>query len=241
MTTKIAVGLVLACIAMPGLSMAAGQVAAQNERPAKSEAAPEYTQAQIALYRSNQVGMLNKNEMVTYSFIRQGSLETPLEDKASISIVDMDQDGKKNIVVDFLSGDNHIDMPVFEGFKLGNPILMVFLEHDVKEMSELTKGSTLYFRNRIHDGLASPNMTKVEPISVTIDEKKVEATLVTVKPFVGLKEIERFKQFEQKSYQFVISPHVPGGVYSIKTMTPSQDGNPPILEEVLQYASRSKS
>jgi hypothetical protein len=168
-------------------------------------------------------------------------LEPPLVDTASITIVDQDQDGKKNIKVDFLSGDNHIDVPVFEGFKLGNPILMIFLEHDVKVMSELTKGSTLYFRSRIRDGFASPNMAKVEPTTITIDQQKVDATMVTVKPYVGLKEIERFKQFEQKSYQFVISPNVPGGVYSIKTTTPSTDGNPPIWEEVLQYTSRSRT
>jgi hypothetical protein len=223
------------------MSLATESAKSKDSVAVKSEPAPEYTKAQKTIYYSNQVGMLAKSDVVTYSFNRLGSLEPPLVDTASITIVDQDQDGKKNIKVDFLSGDNHIDVPVFEGFKLGNPILMIFLEHDVKVMSELTKGSTLYFRSRIRDGFASPNMAKVEPTTITIDQQKVDATMVTVKPYVGLKEIERFKQFEQKSYQFVISPNVPGGVYSIKTTTPSTDGNPPIWEEVLQYTSRSRT
>ena len=240
MTKKITAISLLACLALSGACYANESAGAKPAGAATSDNTQEYSKAQIALYRSNQVGMLRKNDVVNYTFNRQGSLETPIDDKASIAIVDVDQDGKKNITVNFLTGENHIEMPMFEGFKQGNPILMVFLEHDVKQMNELTKGSTLYFRSRIRDGLATPSKSTVQATTITIDQQKVEATIVTVKPYVGLEEIDRFKQFEQKSYQFVISPHVPGGVYSIKTMTPGVDGSP-VLEESLVYASRTNS
>jgi hypothetical protein len=206
-----------------------------------TEAAEQYTPAQVAIYKSNQIGSLSKNDVINYTFSRKGKIQAPLEDKASITIADEDAQGKKNIVVDFLTGDNHIDMPPYEGFKLGNPIWMVFLEHDVKEMSALTKGSTLYFRNRIRDGMASADKAVVTHTSITLGDQKFDATVVTLKPYVGVEHVESFKQFEQKSYQFVISAQVPGGIYSIKTVTPNADGKEPIMVESLDYASRSKS
>jgi len=241
MTSRLIACCAIALLGFSGVGLA-------KDKPAPSEAtAPaadkplEYTPAQNALYKSNQVGSLTKNDVVNYSFSRQGTLEAPIEDKATITIVDESPDGKKNIQVDFLSGENHIDQPLYEGFKIGNPIWMVFMERDVKEMSELTKGSQMYFRNRIKEAMATPQRATVSSTSIVFEDHKVDATTVVLKPYVGLEDISRFKQFEQKSYEFVISSKVPGGVYSVKTFTPGDAGKEPVMVETLAYTSRSKS
>ena len=241
MTSRLIACCVIALLGLSGTGWAKDKPAPKENAAPADNKPTEYTPAQIAIYRSNQVGSLSKNDVVNYTFSRQGTLQTPFEDKASITIADETPDGKKNIVVDFLTGENRIDQPLYEGFKTGNPIWMVFLEHDVKEMSEITKGSQVYFRNRIKDGFASPKMATIGSRTVTVGDEKVEATVVTIKPYVGVQEIGRFKQFEQKSYEFVISSQVPGGLYSIKTVTPGEAGKDPVMVETMAFASRSKS
>lgn len=216
---------------------------AQNPPPSgpQEPRLEDYTPAQRLLYASNHLKAVTVNDVLTYSFQRQGSLETPFDDKAIMTVSSIGADGKKTLNVDFLTGPHHVDVPPLSGFN-GNPILMVFLEHDVKEMSEFTKGSTLFFRNRIRDAFATAEKAKITPTTVTIDGKSIKAKLLTLEPYVGVPEIDRFRKFEHKSYQFVIGDDVPGGIYSIRTVTPTVDGKgDPIMVETLAYQSMKKS
>lgn len=201
----------------------------------------DYTPAQRLLYATNHLKAVGVSDVLNYNFQRQGTLDAPFDDKASLTVSSVGDDGKKTLTVDFLSGDRHIDIPPLAGFN-GNPILMVFLEHDVKEMSDFTKGSTLFFRNRIRDAFATAEKAKITPTTVTVDGKSVPAKLLVLEPYVGVAEVDRFRKFEHKSYQFVIGDDVPGGIYSIRTVTPAEDGKgDPVMTETLSYQSKNKS
>ena len=240
---RFAAPVVAAMLGMAALGLAVPAFSQQQPPPPgpQEPKLEDYTPAQRLLYASNHLQSVGASEVLHYTFSRQGSLERPFDDKASMTVDAVRPDGKKNLTVDFLSGDHHIDMPPFSGFN-GNPMLIVFLEHDVKEMSDFTKGSTLYFRNRIRDAFATAEKASITPTTVTVDGKSVQAKLLVLEPYVGVPEIERFRKFEHKSYQFVVGDGVPGGIYSIRTVTPPESGKgDPVMVETLSYQSKTKS
>jgi len=46
---------------------------------------------------------------------------------------------------------------------------------------------------------------------------------------------ERFEKFVEKTYEFYLAPDVPGGVYSIRVLTPGGSADKPLEENLLQF------
>ena len=223
-----------------GTNAMADTAPAPNPPDQQAPKLKDYTPAQILIYATNHLKGLGVGDVLHYAFARTGTLQEPFQDSVDESIAGIATNGKKNVSINFLSGTHHIETNVFEGFN-GNPVVMMFLERDVHDMSEITKGSTLYFRNRIRDAFAIVEKSKITKTTITIDGHAADATLLVVEPFVGLPEIDRFRTYEHKTYQFVISDGVPGGIYSVRTVTPGGKDGQPVVEESMTYQSKSKS
>jgi hypothetical protein len=99
-------------------------------------------------------------------------------------------------------------------------VLLGFLEHDIAEMKRLTGGSTNYFRKRIRMALAEAAQISREPIMY--GGKKLEGQAVRIQPYLNDPLHARFEKYVGKTYTFVVSAQVPGGVYQVRTSL----GNP---------------
>lgn len=112
----------------------------------------------------------------------------------------------------------------------GNPISLVLLERDVKEMAQLSKGSPFYLRNRLRDHLGTGT---VEPASFTFDGKTVEGWKLIMAPFVEDPNKDKLLELANRRYEFLFSDAVPGGLYSIRVVTPAKEGGGNIIETSL--------
>ncbi|WGD30684.1 hypothetical protein AncyloWKF20_02255 [Ancylobacter sp. WKF20] len=112
----------------------------------------------------------------------------------------------------------------------GNPISLVLLERDVKEMAQLSKGSPFYLRNRLRDHLGTGT---VEPASFTFDGKTVEGWKLIMTPFVEDPNKDKLLELANRRYEFLFSDAVPGGLYSIRVVTPAKEGGGNIIETSL--------
>ena len=105
----------LGCLAAAVITLFAASAFAQKAPPQpEGPQAPkleEYTPAQRLLYATNHLKMVSLSDVLSYRFQRQGSLETPFDDKASLTVSAVGENGKKTLDIDFLTGDRHIDMP----------------------------------------------------------------------------------------------------------------------------------
>ncbi|MCK0196261.1 hypothetical protein MWN34_04975 [Ancylobacter sp. 6x-1] len=110
---------------------------------------------------------------------------------------------------------------------LGNPMTLVVLEREAKELTELSKGSPYYIRNRLRDGLAS---AKVEPTSFSYDGKMIDGWKMSMTPFASDPHKDQLLELIGRSYEFVFSKDVPGGLYAVKVLTPQKDGSAPMIE-----------
>lgn len=114
-----------------------------------------------------------------------------------------------------------------------NPIAIMMLEYHLGDFAKILGGNARYFKNAIRAGMREAATS--EPVKITVGGKEVDATRITVKPFVKDPQAARFGVFVNTAYQFVVSDAVPGSIHEIRITTPDPAGGEPVLEEVTRY------
>jgi hypothetical protein len=190
-------------------TIAAGPLAAQP--PSLSVSQP-VSQAERLLFETDHLERLQAPASLLYAFHKTGNAEPGFDDRVQLDLVN--SKGKKKVSVHFLSGARKHDIPEVEDAH-GNPVLLGFLEYDIAEMKRLTGGSTNYFRKRIRMALAETAQVTREPI--TYGGKQLQAQVVRIQPYLNDPMHARFEKYVGKSYTFVVSEQVPGGVYQLRT------------------------
>ncbi len=184
---------------------------------AKGDDAVPLSEAEIALFKTDHLKNVDHPETLEYRFEQKSAGDTGYTDRVDLVIKEVHGDGTKEVYPDFLTGPHHVNNdPVVNA--TGNPLLLCFLEREVKQLSATTGGSKLYFQKRIR--LAFVDKMTRQDIKITYNGKSVPAVSYTMTPFIGDEMISKFPDVEQKSYLFVLSDAVPGMIYEIQAKTP---------------------
>jgi hypothetical protein len=191
----------------------------------------DYSAAERLLFMDYQLGNVKAPTTLRYSFRTASALEPGYEDKIALALKTGVDGSCCATHTDFLTGDHHLalpDLPVAEG----NPVILHFLEREVREMQRLTKGSQTHFRKRIR--MAVYQAASVTPVTVRFKGRSVAGQEVRIAPYLDDPNRPRYEQLARKEYRFILSPSVPGNLYGIHTRVASaQDGAAPLLEEAL--------
>jgi hypothetical protein len=139
------------------------------------------------------------------------------------------ESGGRNVHVAIVTGERRQPAGPFPSL-VGNPVLLLFLERDVAEMSRTLRGSPYYIRNRIREALGAA--TLAEPARFAFDGREIEGWRVTVSPFGHDRNREKLREHAGKRYEFTLSDAVPGRLYELRTSTPAVDGAPPAGERL---------
>lgn len=202
---------------------------AQQDPSAKSD---EPSIAEKRLFEEDHLKGLPAKTALNYSFTKRGSLEAAADDKSSVVIKKIGATGRE-VDVQCLSGERKVDLPI-DGELKGNPLIMCFLERDIREMKRLTGGSLSYYRKRIR--MAFAENAKVSQMNITVEGKSVPATEVFIDPYKDDPARTRYTKFANKTYKFVLSDAVPGSLYEIRSVM-LEEGKPSniMLEESMRY------
>lgn len=193
-------------------------------------AAEDYSRAERAIFMSNHLVNVRPPATLQYRYVKSGTMEPGFEDRVTLKLTAR-ADGKCCTAnADFLSGAQKVALPEVEAAE-GNPVLLAFLERDIREMSRLTKGQSNYFRKRIR--MAIYQAAEVEELSLPYRGKTVPARRYSVKPYADDPLRERFAKLVGKRYTFTLSDAVPGGVYAIATQVDAEGGAAPLWIEEL--------
>jgi hypothetical protein len=177
------------------------------------EAVPPATGAEVLLFETDHLSGLGLPTSLQYRFTWNG--ESAFEDRIVVSI-----DATHVAAVDYLSGEHHVDFPQVENAH-GNPLLLYFLEHDLREMQRMTGGSVSYFRRLLRRAFADPKLA-VEPVAATVQGRQVMASRVRIEPFrADPNALSRYPRFAGKRYEFILSSAVPGGIVNVATVLPA--------------------
>jgi len=197
-------------------------------------AADEFSVAEKRVFLDDHLKTIAHSGTIHYRYTQSGKPEDSFDDKASVTVKE-GADGKKAVTVDYLSGPNNMQLPEIGDAK-GNPVVLYFLEKDVRDMHRLIGGQENYFRKRIR--LALVDKAQVRPVMVNFNGQSVPASEIRITPYIDDPLKDRFGKFYTKSYTFTISDDVPGSIYEIRTQvdeptTPAA----PVMKSVLSLAA----
>lgn len=184
-------------------------------------AADSYSIAEQRVFLDNHLESVKPGTTLTYTLQQTGKPDESFTDEAVVSIRAGEQ-GKKAVSVQFLSGPRKLSLPDIED-ATSNPVVLYFLEKDVRDMHRQIGGQEAYFRKRIR--LALADAATVKPVTATYAGKPVQASEISITPFVDDPLKERFAGQVKKRYTFVISDRIPGGVFEVTTETGDPAGN----------------
>ena len=200
-------------------------------------AADDFSPAERALFMSNQFASLTPPVTLRYKYHKSGSLEPGFEDQVAVNLSAQANGKCCTANTDFLTGARRLALPEVEAAD-GNPVVLYFLERDIREMSRLTKGQPNYFRKRIR--MAVFGDAKLRELSLPYRGANVAARRITITPYLDDPLRSRFEKLATKQYDFTLSDAVPGGVYAIRTLVSGESASagPVLVEEmVLEGAS----
>ncbi|MFC5458218.1 hypothetical protein [Massilia niabensis] len=193
----------------PGSRLGAALLALCTLGPA---CAQPISPAEVLLFETDHLARMKAPTTLVYEFRRQSNVEPAFTDSVQLDV--SRNKGQLHAVLRFLTGARKQALPEVDDAH-GNPVLLGFLERDIAEMKRLTGGSVGYFRKRIR--LALANGAKVTPQRITYGGKAVEAKAVRIQPYLDDPLHARFENYVRKTYTFVLSDDVPGGVYRVST------------------------
>ncbi len=181
----------------------------------------ELNQAQQLIYTESHFLTVPTGAEINYEFESNAEgVESP--DRVQLKILKSYDNQKKDIEIEFLSRDNQIQFPNFMGYK-GNPVIICFLERDVRQMSRTTGGGELFFRNRIRHALADDPI--LEKVTVEHNGENKEAYQISFMPYINAPLRERLLHFQNKVYRITLSESVPGFVAGLSTELDSESHN----------------
>ena len=192
-------------------ALSVGSVAAQPVSP-----------AEMLLFETDHLAKMKAPATLVYEFRKLSNVEPAFTDSVQLDV--SRSKGQVHAALRFLSGKRRHEMPEIDDAH-GNPVLLGFLEHDIAEMRRLTGGAVNYFRKRIR--MALSDKAQVTPQRIAYQGKTVEARAVRIQPYLDDPLHARFEKYVRKTYTFVFSDAVPGGLYQVLTSLENTAGGTP--------------
>lgn len=204
-----------------------------------------YSAAEQKLFLDNHLKNIKQSATLTYDYRKLGSLEEGFQDKVLLAVKTKAGSKDKSVDVTYLSGDRRLSLPATESAE-GNPVILYFLEKDVRDMHRRTGGQESYFRKRIR--MAFAEAADVRAVTLKLGGRNITGTEVRIQPYLDDPMKARFQKFEKKAYVFTLSDEVPGGVYQLRSRVDdpgaaaagSEAQNAPLMEEILTFSKQGE-
>ena len=199
----------------------------------------EFSAAERRLFVDDHLATLSRAATLEYAFSHRGSLEKAFDDTVTIRVGPPGGATGRPVKGTFLSDTRRIELPELE-HATGNPVILFFLEREVREMHRLTGGSESYYRKRIRMALAQG--ADIRDVEAPVGARRVRATEIRLAPYRDDPVRSRYERFAETTYVFTLSNDVPGAVVEMRSelrapadaaKTPQQ---PLLVAEVLRYS-----
>ncbi|MBS7544936.1 hypothetical protein KHC19_17735 [Ancylobacter oerskovii] len=172
---------------------------------------------------------LPDGSQVSYTYAHttaRKDLGDSFDESMQLTLVPAPEDAAKQIAkVDIRRGEAEQGAGPFPA--LSNPLTLVLLEREAKEITELSKGSPYYIRNRLREALAT---AKVEPATFDYKGKTITGWKMIMTPFAEDPHKQQLAELINRRYEFLFSDEVPGGLYAARVATPQADGKANLIE-----------
>lgn len=193
---------------------------------------PDFSPAERLLFMTPHLQTLQAPTQLRYTFSKTGTLEEAFTDRVTVALSAKAEGGCCDAKGAFLSGARKLQVPDVPAAE-ANPVILYFLEHDVRQMKRLTGGSENHFRKRLR--MAIYQGAEVRDATMRYRGRTVKGKEIVFSPFLDDPNRPKYEKFANKSYHFLLSAGVPGGVYGIRTRIQGEGliAEPLLVEELL--------
>ena len=198
----------------------------------------QFSVAENRLFIDDHLRSLVGPTALEYTYEKRGTLEDPVDDVARVIVGPAAAGGGKSVKVEYLTATRKLELADIDGAN-ANPVILFFLERDLREMHRLTGGSTNYYRKRIRMALAEGG--EVEAVTRDVGPRRIAATAIRIAPYRNDPARSRYEKFAEKTYVFTLSDDVPGKVVELRSeLSTAGDaagkGREIVISETLRFA-----
>lgn len=182
--------------------------------PTQAADPSQFSVAEKRLFIDDHLRGVRAPATLDYVYTKRGSLEDPVDDTARVVVRPSPAGGSPSVKVEYLSDSRKLELSNIDAAN-ANPVILFFLEHELREMHRLTGGSANYYRKRIRMALAEG--AQVKEVTVNIGPRRVAATEIHIAPYRDDPARSRYEKFAEKIYVFTLSDDVPGKVVELRS------------------------
>lgn len=202
----------------------------------------EFSIAEKRLFVDDHLRGLRGPATLEYVYSKRGTLEGAVDDTARVIVGPASAGAGPSVKVEYLTETRKLELADIDAAN-ANPVILFFLERDVREMHRLTGGSANYYRKRIRMALAEGG--RVETVTRDIGPRRVTATEIRLAPYRDDPARSRYAKFAEKTYTFTLSDDVPGKIVELRselTAAPGAPGTEPeiVIAESLRFVRERK-
>jgi len=189
------------------------------------------------LFERKHLAALDGGSEIAYRFERATSdpkmLGEAFSDTIRLTITAVAPTGTREVALDVFTGERARTVQNVPDLT-GNPMLVLFLDRSVSNMSQLAGGSRPYLKDRIRAGLRDKSV--IEATTIAYAGKTVDAFRITVTPFVGDANAGKMLGYEGAKLTVVVSEAAPGHIVELSSLFESGVPGAPRLEERITLA-----
>jgi hypothetical protein len=182
--------------------------------PAQAADSSQFSVAENRLFIDDHLRGLSGPTTLEYVYEKRGSLEGPVDDAARVIVGPALAGGGQSVKVEYLTETRKLELADIDAAN-ANPVILFFLERDLREMHRLTGGSVNYYRKRIRMALAEGG--QVEAVTRNLGPRRIAATAIRIAPYRDDPARSRYEKFAEKTYVFTLSDDVPGKVVELRS------------------------
>jgi hypothetical protein len=175
---------------------------------------------------------------LTYDYakaVTRPTLGLSFKDQIVLKLEKGDEPSARTAEVRMFSGPNAKPAGPFRS-DAQNPIVLLMMEENVQELSQLFKANPRYLKNAIRK--AWRDDAKIVPTQVSVNGQTVAGTRITVTPFLNDPQKDKMMGLEGLTYTIDVANDVPGTIADIDIHAPV-DG-PSLFSEKLTFKGMSK-
>ena len=219
---------VAACsMALAGPPAPRAVLAPADASPAASPAGDSISEAERLLFLHPHLATVRAPRTLGYAWSVQTAASASPPERATLTLRPRADGTCCSVHGEYLPGEMAVNLPDFDD-ATANPILLYFLEAEVRRLQRSTSGQSAHFRRQIRMALATS--AHVTPELVRWNGKDVPGHAVRVAPFLDDPYRARFEREAATEYVFIVSDGVPGGVAAMSATLPDADAAKPPLE-----------
>ena len=204
--------------------------------PISAAAFDELNEPQTLIYDTDHLTKTVEGSAIKYNYKLQREGEESLTDEVTLVIAKERDENRRDVSVNFLSGDHKLHLPDFDNYR-GNPVIIGMLEHLAQSMGFDSGGGALYFRNRIRDQLASKEVvvSQRESDNVAGSGEKIRLTEFSFAPLHNDPYVRDKPELTESKITLTFSEDVPGHLVSIAYKSGPE--KKPQSNRLLEFAS----